>query len=69
MIRLNKRLNDKKNEKTKMLLQIHDELIFETPQEEVKKISKIIVEEMSSVAMATLDISSTMILLIFFTSS
>ena len=50
MIRLNKRLNDKKNEKTKMLLQIHDELIFETPQEEVKKISKIIVEEMSSVA-------------------
>ncbi len=50
MIRLNKRLDDKKNNKTKMLLQIHDELIFEAPKEEAKRISKIIVEEMSSVA-------------------
>ena len=33
-----------------MLLQIHDELIFETPKEEIKRISKIIVDEMSSVA-------------------
>ena len=33
-----------------MLLQIHDELIFETPKDEVKRISKIIVDEMSSVA-------------------
>ena len=49
MIRLNKRLNEKNNQKTKMLLQIHDELIFETPKEEVKRISKIIVEEMSGV--------------------
>jgi DNA polymerase-1 len=32
-----------------MLLQIHDELIFETPKEEVKRISKLIIEEMSSV--------------------
>ena len=32
-----------------MLLQIHDELIFETPKEDVKRISKIIIEEMSSV--------------------
>ena len=32
-----------------MLLQIHDELIFETSKEEVKRISKIIIEEMSSV--------------------
>ena len=47
MIRLSKRLN---GQKTKMLLQIHDELIFETPKEEVKSISKIITEEMSSVA-------------------
>ena len=47
MIRLSKRLN---GQKTKMLLQIHDELIFETPKEEVKRISKIITEEMSSVA-------------------
>jgi len=49
MIRLNKRLIEQKNIKTKMLLQIHDELIFETPKEEVKRISKIIIEEMSSV--------------------
>ena len=47
MIRLSKKLNDKK---TKMLLQIHDELIFETPKEEEKRISKIIIDEMSSVA-------------------
>ena len=47
MIRLSKRLN---NQKTKMLLQIHDELIFETPKEDIKRISKIIIDEMSSVA-------------------
>ena len=50
MIKLEKELNDKKNQKTKMLLQIHDELIFETPKEEIKRISKLIVDEMSSVA-------------------
>ena len=33
-----------------MLLQIHDELIFETPKLEVKSISKMIIDEMSSVA-------------------
>ena len=49
MIRLNKRLKEQKKKKTKMLLQIHDELIFETSKEEVKRISKIIIEEMSSV--------------------
>ena len=47
MIRLYKKLS---NQKTKMLLQIHDELIFETHKDEAKKISKIIIEEMSSVA-------------------
>ncbi len=50
MIRLDKKLNEQKNKKTKMLLQIHDELIFETPKEEAKRISKLIIEEMSSVA-------------------
>ena len=50
MIRLNNKLNEQKNKKTKMLVQIHDELIFETPKEEVKRISKVIIEEMSSVA-------------------
>ena len=47
MIRLYKKLS---NQKTKMLLQIHDELIFETHKDEAKRISKIIIEEMSSVA-------------------
>ena len=50
MIRLDKKLNEQKNQKTKMLLQIHDELIFETPKEEAKRISKLIIEEMSGVA-------------------
>ncbi len=50
MIRLDKKLSEQKNHKTKMLLQIHDELIFETPKSEVNRISKLIVEEMSSVA-------------------
>ena len=50
MIKLEKELNNKKNQKTKMLLQIHDELIFETPKNEIKRISKIIIDVMSSVA-------------------
>ena len=50
MIRLYKKLNDQKNQRVKMLLQIHDELIFETPKDDVKRVSKIIIEEMSSVA-------------------
>ena len=33
-----------------MLLQIHDELIFEALESDSKRISKIIIEEMSSVA-------------------
>ena len=50
MIRLSKRLEEQKLEKTKMLLQIHDELIFETPKKEIKRISDVIIEEMTSVA-------------------
>jgi DNA polymerase-1 len=49
MIRLDERFDDQINQRTKMLLQIHDELIFETPIEEVKRISKVIIDEMSSV--------------------
>ena len=50
MIRLSKRLSEKKFQKTKMLLQIHDELIFETPKDDAKRIGKIIIEEMTGVA-------------------
>ena len=50
MIRLDRRLAEQKNQKIKMLLQIHDELIFEAPKSESKRISKIIAEEMSGVA-------------------
>ena len=49
MIRLEKKLNEQKNKNTKMLLQIHDELIFEAPKDEAKRVSKLIIDEMSSV--------------------
>ncbi len=50
MIRLDRKFNDLKIHKTKMLLQIHDELIFEAPNSELKKISNIIKDEMISVS-------------------
>jgi DNA polymerase-1 len=50
MIRLEKKLIEKKDIKSKILLQIHDELIFEVPKKEEKIMIKIIKEEMSSVA-------------------
>jgi len=49
MIRLTKKFKDLKNIQSKILLQIHDELIFEVPNNEIKKISSIIKEEMTSV--------------------
>ena len=49
MIRLNKRFNDIKDIRTKMLLQIHDELIFEVPKNELKKVNNIIHEEMTGI--------------------
>ena len=52
MIRLSKKLKEQKIQNTKMLLQIHDELIFEVPKTEVKRISKMITEEMSGVAVS-----------------
>ena len=50
MIRLNKKLNEEKSLKSKMLLQIHDELIFEVQKNEINKMMKIIKEEMMSVS-------------------
>ena len=49
MIRINKKFESLKNNNSKILLQIHDELIFEVPEIEVKSITKIIQEEMTSV--------------------
>ena len=50
MIRLDKKLLEQKNIKSKMLLQIHDELIFEVPKKDEKIMVKLIKEEMTSVA-------------------
>ena len=49
MIRLDNILSDKKYTDTKMILQIHDELIFEVPESDLKSISKIVQNEMMSV--------------------
>jgi DNA polymerase-1 len=54
MIRLDKKLKSIKNSKSKILLQIHDELIFEVSEEEVKSMTKIIKDEMSSVIISDL---------------
>ena len=48
-----------KNNKSKILLQIHDELIFEVPVKEVKNITKIIKDEMTSVTESDLHTFST----------
>ena len=49
MIRINEKLLDKKFKKTKMILQIHDELIFEVSQNQLKLVSEMIKNEMTSV--------------------
>ena len=54
MIRIHKLLENSKNLKSKMLLQIHDELIFEVPENEVKKSCEMIKKEMSSVSKSDL---------------
>jgi len=59
MIRLDKKFESLKNNKSKILLQIHDELIFEVPEKEVKTITKIIQEEMTSVTESDLHSFST----------
>ena len=49
MIRVSKKLEEIKESSCKILLQIHDELIFEVHKDDIKKYSQIIQEEMSSV--------------------
>ncbi|MBC7474118.1 MAG: DNA polymerase I [Candidatus Sericytochromatia bacterium] len=48
MIKVSQALKDN-NLKTKMLLQVHDELVFEAPQDEVEKVKKLITEIMENV--------------------
>ena len=59
MIRLDKKFKSLKDTKSKILLQIHDELIFEVLNSEVKAMTKIIKDEMSSVTKSDLHLFST----------
>ncbi|QDP86308.1 DNA polymerase I [Chryseobacterium sp. SNU WT5] len=47
MIRIDEQLTEQ-NLKTKMLLQVHDELVFEAPEEELEKVKALIKKEMES---------------------
>ena len=49
MVRIFKKMQEIKDDKCKMLLQIHDELIFEVPKEREKKFTSLIKQEMTSV--------------------
>jgi len=49
MIRVQNRFSEIKKNKSKILLQIHDELIFESPKNDLVKVSKMIEEEMTAV--------------------
>src|SRR5262249_53740905 len=46
MLNIYRRLK-KENRQARMLLQIHDELVFETPPEELKDVAKLVREEMT----------------------
>ena len=59
MIRLDKKFKSLKDNKSKILLQIHDELIFEVPTKEVKSMIKVIKDVMSSVTDSDLHSFST----------
>ena len=50
MIRLNQKITDTKLKECKILLQIHDELIFEVPKKDAEKLCKLIKKEMTSVS-------------------
>ena len=59
MIRLENKLKSLKDNKSKILLQIHDELIFEVPEKDVESMTKIIKNEMTSVTESDLHSFST----------
>ena len=45
MIKVHKRL-EKEGLQTKMLLQVHDELVFETPKSEMESLKELVFDEM-----------------------
>ena len=49
MVRINQRLNQE-NLATKILLQVHDELILEVPENEISQVEVVVREEMENVA-------------------
>ena len=49
-------MNDE-NLKSKMILQIHDELIFEVPHDEIQKMEKIIIENMENATVPLINFS------------
>lgn len=55
MIRVNEKLK-KLNLKSRLILQIHDELLIETHKEEVEQVSKILKEEMQNAASLDVDL-------------
>ena len=59
MIRLDNKLKNLNNNRSKILLQIHDELIFEVPEKDVKNMVQLIKDEMSSVTESDLHSFST----------
>ena len=55
MVRVQQRLDAEKMQ-TRMLLQVHDELVFETPQEELDQLQSLVFDEMP----AAMDLSVTL---------
>jgi DNA polymerase-1 len=47
MVRVDRALK-KENLRTKMVLQIHDELVFDVPREEVERVKEIVTREMTT---------------------
>ncbi|MDG2187296.1 MAG: DNA polymerase I [Hyphomicrobiales bacterium] len=56
MIKIFQKMNDE-NLKSKMILQIHDELIFEVPHDEIQKMEKIIIENMENATVPLINFS------------
>ena len=56
MIRIHEKFKDQ-SLKSKMLLQVHDELVFETKDSEIEKTMSIVIKEMSEAHKPVVDLS------------